>query len=175
MNSHSLGIIWFKSSFFPPQYPATKESIRKQSCSRAGPSREMKRSERRRDPTWCGSLVMFFPPQHFQLEVSLEHELFHRVAGLLDGQPVLQHLKTDSDSVLPGFLVSFLLLALLLLLLLVLGRLDRLVPQSAHLPLLSLLGSLVTLEKWDVKLNTAMWKQNTWSRFLWCCSAYFCT
>ena len=90
---------------------------------------------------------MFFPPQHFQLEVSLEHELFHRVAGLLDGQPVLQHLKTDSDSVLPGFLVSLLLLALLLLLLLVLGRLDRLVPQSAHLPLLSLLGSLVTLEK----------------------------
>ena len=90
---------------------------------------------------------MFFPSQHLELEVSLEHELLHGVAGLLDGQPVLQHLKTDSDSVLSGFLLSFLLLALLLLLLLVLGRLDRLVPQSAHLPLLSLLGSLVSLER----------------------------
>ena len=90
---------------------------------------------------------MLFPSQHLQLEISLEHELFHRVAGLLDSQPVLQHLKTDSNSVLPGFLLSFLLLALLLLLLLVFGRLDRLVPQSAHLPLLSLLGSLVTLQK----------------------------
>ena len=89
---------------------------------------------------------MFFPPQHLQLEISLEHELLHRVAGLLDGEPVLQHLKTDTDSILPGFLLAFLLLALLLLLLLVLGRLDRLVPQSAHLPLLSLLGSLVSLE-----------------------------
>ena len=106
---------------------------------------------------------MLLPPQHLQLEISLEHQLLHRVAGLLHGQPVLQHLQPgtiqervrknsenlqpDADAVLAGLLLALLLLALLLLLLLVLRGLDRLVPQPAHLPLLRLLRALVALGK----------------------------
>ena len=57
-----------------------------------------KKKEKEEIQTWCRSLVMLLPPQHLQLEISLEHQLLHRVAGLLHGQPVLQHLQPATIS-----------------------------------------------------------------------------
>lgn len=91
---------------------------------------------------------MFFSSEHLQFEVSLEHELLHRVARLLDGQPVLEHLEAHADTVLPGLLILIILFLLLLCLFLVLRSLDGLLPEPAHLALLRLLGhALVALQQ----------------------------
>ena len=85
-------------------------------------------------------LIVLLPPQHLQLQVSLEHVLLHGVARLAGRQLVLQHPHPRPDTLLPRLPV-LLVLSLLLLLLRQLSPLGL----QRHLPdadgLLGLLGS----------------------------------